>query len=86
MRCVMNNIANILHNFYLIGQWHRHPFEECSYNLEELHKMNVREHEDEEIGGETEKVENEEDGLMNRTWMLIWWKIRKECLAWLYWM
>lgn len=56
MRCVMNDIANILHNFYLICQWHRHPFEDCSYNMEELHKMNVREHEDEEIGGETEKV------------------------------
>lgn len=52
----MNNITGILHNFYLICQWHRHPFEESSFDLENLHQLNVMEKEEEEIGKETDKV------------------------------
>ena len=52
----MNNITEILHNFYLICQWHRQPFEESSFNIANLHKLNVMEMEEEEIGKETDKV------------------------------
>lgn len=52
----MHNITAILHNFYLICQWHRSPFDEEAFNIEYLHKLNVMENEEEEIGKETDKV------------------------------
>lgn len=51
----MQPIAAVLHNFYLVCQWHRHPFEEESFDLDALHSLNVMEHEEEEIGAEGEK-------------------------------
>ena len=51
----MSTITAVLHNFYLICQWHRRPFEEESNDLEALHRLNVMENEEEEIGAENEK-------------------------------
>ena len=56
MRVVMHNITAILHNFYLICQWHRTPFDENAFNIDFLHKLNVMENEEDEIGKETDKV------------------------------
>ena len=55
LRVVMESILEVLHNYYLIGQWHRRPFEEESYDLDWLHQKNVMENEEEEIGKENEK-------------------------------
>ena len=42
----MSTITAVLHNFYLICQWHRRPFEEESNDLEALHRLNVMENEE----------------------------------------
>ena len=52
LRVIMENITEVLHNYYLVCQWHRRPFEESSFDMETLHAMNVME----EIGEESEKV------------------------------
>lgn len=56
LRVIMENITEVLHNYYLVCQWHRRPFEESSFDMETLHAMNVMEKEAEEIGEESEKV------------------------------
>lgn len=78
MRAVMHNISSILHNFYLICQWHRHPFEEASFDLDNLHKLNVMDNEEEEIGKETDKVEDC-SFLYYRISMTLLWRTRKVC-------
>lgn len=52
---MMESVLEVLHNFYLVCQWHRKPFEEESYDLDQLHQKNVMENEEEEIGKENEK-------------------------------
>ena len=56
LRVIMENITEVLHNYYLVCQLHRRPFEESSFDMETLHAMNVMEKEAEEIGEESEKV------------------------------
>ena len=51
----MESILEVLHNFYLVCQWHRKPFDEESYDLDLLHNTNVMENEEEEIGKENTK-------------------------------
>lgn len=72
LRCVMESIATILHNYYLVCQWHRHAFEEASYDLEALHGENVMENEEEEIGKDNERdltpfVKEDHEGVSGMT-------------------
>lgn len=66
LRVIMENITEVLHNYYLVCQWHRRPFEESSFDMDTLHATNVMEKETEEIGEESEKV-GERSRLNDRT-------------------
>lgn len=51
----MEAITALLHNVYLICQWHRHPFEPRAADLALLHSENVMEGEERELGPEGQR-------------------------------
>ena len=72
----MEQITEILHNYYLICQWHRLPFDERSLDLSFLHQRNVMENETKEIGKETAKdltkyMMEDKEGVSGTTLLLV---------------
>ena len=72
----MESAVSILHNYYLVCQWHRHAFEPESFDLEALHRENVMENEEEEIGKESDKdlspfVKEDREGVSGMTLLTV---------------
>ena len=77
----MEQITEVLHNYYLICQWHRKPFDPQSLDLDFLHLRNVMEGETREIGKESAKdltkyTMEDREGVSGATLLLVRRQVR----------